>query len=197
MKPWTSRNFVHGPLRRWLQACGSLSARLAATGDVFSVQVLRQGREALTSDEAQALGVHVGRAGYAREVLLRVDGRALVFARSVTTHADSLAAWRSVRGLGTRPLADVLFKRSGIARGPLRYSQLAPTAVLHRRVSQHLRLSHSPTPQDSLPRSLSARRSVFERRGAPLLVMEVFIASGSAWRAPSRVHSHAQERFNP
>lgn len=197
MKPWTSRNFARGPLRRWLQASGSLSAHLAATGSVFSVQVLRQGREALTSDEAQTLGLQAGRAGYAREVLLRVDGRALVFARSVTTHADSLAAWRSVRGLGTRPLADVLFKRAGIARGPLRYRQLAPSTVFHRRVSQHWRSSHHSAQQDRLPRSLSARRSVFERRGAPLLVMEVFIDPGSVWRAPSRVHSHAQERFQP
>ncbi|MDR3368510.1 chorismate lyase [Rhodoferax sp.] len=199
MKPWTSRNFARGPLRNWLQASGSLSARLAATGSVFSVQVLRQGREALTPDEAQALGVARGCAGYAREVLLRVDDHARVFARSVTTHADSLGAWRSVRGLGTRPLADVLFKRSGISRGPLSYTQLAPTTVLRRRVSQHLHVSLNPTPQahDNLTRSLSARRSAFERRGRPLLVMEVFIAPSSVWCAPSRVHSHAQERFKP
>ena len=197
MTSWTSRNFARGPLRRWLQALGSLSAHLAATGDVFSVQVLRQGREALTPDEAQALGLHAGRAGYVREVLLRVDGRALVFARSVTTHADSLAAWRSVRGLGTRPLADVLFKRSGIIRAPLRYRQLAPSTVLHRRIHQHWRASRHPQQQDRLPRSLSARRSVFERRGAPLLVMEVFIDPGSVWRAPKRVRSPAKERFKP
>lgn len=197
MNHWTSRNFARGPLRQWLQASGSLSARLAATGDVFSVQVLRQGREALSPSEAQALGVHVGRAGYAREVLLRVDGRALVFARSVTAHADSLAAWRSVRGLGTRPLADVLFKRLGIVRGPLRYGQLAPATVFRRRVSQHLRSSPNPVPQDDLPRSLSARRSVFERQGAPLLVVEVFIAPGSVWHVPSRVHSSVQQRSKP
>lgn len=197
MKHWTSRNFARGPLRRWLKATGSLSAHLAATGSVFSVQVLRQRREALRSDEAQALGLHAGRAGYAREVLLRVDGRALVFARSVTTHADSLAAWRSVRGLGTRPLADVLFKRSGITRGPLRYRQLAPSTVIHRRVSQHWHASRDPSQQDRLPRSLSARRSAFERRGAPLLVMEVFLDPGVLWRSPSRIHSPAKESFKP
>jgi chorismate--pyruvate lyase len=196
MKRWTFRNFAHGPLRQWLQASGSLSARLAAIGDVFSVQVLRQGREALTSHEAQALGVPVACAGYTREVLLRVDGHALVFARSVTTHVDSLAAWRSVRGLGTRPLADVLFTRSDIIRGPLGFSRLTPATFLRRRISQHVCLSQHPAPQE-LPRSLSARRSVFERRGAPLLVVEVFIAPGSVWRAPGRVHSHAQKRFKP
>jgi chorismate lyase len=196
MTSWTSRNFARGPLRGWLQATGSLSARLAATGSVFSVQVLRQGREALTPDEARALGVLAGRAGYAREVLLRVDGRALVFARSVTTHADSLAAWRSVRGLGTRPLADVLFKRSGIARGPLRFSRLATATVARRRISQHLRSSHATALEDGMPRSLSARRSAFERRGASLMVMEVFIAPGSVGRTPSRVHLSAQGRRN-
>ena len=107
MNVWTATTPRRGNLRRWLQASGSLSARLAASGDKFSVQVLAQGRQALSMDEARALGAGPRRVGYAREVLLRVDDKPMVFARSVTAHTDSVGAWCSVRGLGARPLADV------------------------------------------------------------------------------------------
>ncbi|OLP06193.1 chorismate--pyruvate lyase family protein [Rhodoferax antarcticus] len=178
MMRWTPYNFAQGGMGRWLQATGSLSARLAATGKVFSVQVLRQGRMPLTEDEAQALGVAGPRLGYVREVLLKVDGVSVVFARSVTAHAHSLGAWRSVRGLGTRPLANVLFTRSGITRQAMQYRQFGPHSALLRQVQQLCA---------GVPRGLSARRSVFMRQCAPLLVMEVFIAPQAAWRWPAAV----------
>jgi len=174
MSEWTEHNFAHGPLRRWLSATGSLSARLARTGDVFSVQVLRQGRMPLLADEAAALGVMATRQGYVREVLLKVDDQTLVFARSVTTHAHSLGAWRSVRGLGTRPLADVLFKHLGITRQVLQFQRFKPGTALPRQVQQLC---------SGAPRSLPARRSVFLRQGELLLVMEVFVANRFGQRA--------------
>lgn len=178
---WQSFTPARGGLRRWLRASGSLSARLAATGQTFSVQVLSQGRQALTSDEARALGLGRQRVGYVREVMLRVDGLPMVFARSVTAHTDSLGAWRSVRGLGSRPLADVLFKRSGILRAPLAFSQFARQSQLQRRVA---RSWQAATGVSLVHPSLPARRSVFCRHGAALLVMEVFAASATCWRWP-------------
>ncbi|MDO9143657.1 chorismate lyase [Rhodoferax sp.] len=178
---WQAFTPARGGLRRWLQASGSLSARLAATGQHFSVQVLAQGRQPLTLDESCALGLGGRRIGYAREVVLRVDGQAMVFARSVTSHADSVGAWRSVRGLGSRPLADVLFKRAGISRAPLAYSQLKRQSPLQRHVASSWQtatgvvLAHPALP---------ARRSVFTRHGATLLVMEVFAVPAGHWRWP-------------
>lgn len=178
---WQAFTPARGGVRRWLQASGSLSARLAATGETFSVQVLAQGRQPLTADESHALGLSGQRLGYAREVLLRVDGQALVFARSVTAHADSLGAWRSVRGLGSRPLADVLFKRSGILRAPLAYRQLQRQSPLQRQVASFWQAATGVTLGHQ---ALPARRSVFTRHGAALLVMEVFVAPASCWRWP-------------
>ena len=178
---WQTFTPTRGGVRRWLQASGSLSARLAASGETFSVQVLAQGRQPLTADESHALGLNGQRLGYAREVLLRVDGQALVFARSVTAHADSLGAWRSVRGLGSRPLADVLFKRSGILRAPLAYSQLQRQSPLQRQVASSWQVA---TGVALGHQALPARRSVFTRYGAPLLVMEVFAAPASCWCWP-------------
>jgi chorismate--pyruvate lyase len=178
---WKTPPAARGGLRRWLQAPGSLSARLAATGEVFSVQVLTQGRQPLTVDEALALGCGAQRAGYVREVLLRVDGKPMVFARSVTAHADSVGAWRAMRGLGSRPLADVLFRRAGITRQPLSFTQLKPQSPLQRQVSKAWHAA-AGTPIGQAP--LPARRSVFTRHGAALLVMEVFAASAPQWPWP-------------
>lgn len=181
MTRWTTRNPGRSPVRAWLGAEGSLTAWLVATGQVFSVQVLRQGRERLHPHEARALNLPAGRPGYAREVLLRLDGQAVVFARSVTTHAASLGPWRALRGLGARPLADVLFSPLPAARTPLAFAQLKPGSPLQRDVVKAWRRSAgAPVKSGTLP----ARRSVFRRAGAPLLVMEVFAASHTPWGLP-------------
>jgi chorismate--pyruvate lyase len=181
MTRWTARNTLRNPQWAWVGAGGSLTAWLAGTGQVFSVQVLRQGRQCLPSDESRALHLPAGRPGYAREVLLRLDGEAVVFARSVTAHAASLGPWRSLRGLGTRPLADVLFSRMPAARAPLAFARLKPVSPLQREVVKAWRQwAGAPVKPGALP----ARRSVFTRAGAPLLVMEVFAAPRTPWCWP-------------
>ena len=183
MRGWTTRNPYHGPVRHWVGATGSLSARPASAGELYRVQVLQQGRQRLRWDEARALGLARPQAGYVREVLLRVDGAAVVFARSVTPYGASLGAWRSVRGLGSRPLADVLFKRRGIARTPLEFAPVVPISPLHRHVTQAWQQA---TGAALVARALPTRRSVFVRRGAPLLVMEVFADATQPWAWPTR-----------
>ena len=182
MKLWRHRNVQRGNRKRWLGAPGSLSARLAGAGQRFSVQVLSQGMQALFPDEARALGLARRQPGYVREVLLRVDEVAVVFARSVTTHPHSNGPWRSIRGLGTRPLADVLFRQHGIARTPLQFASLHSASPLRRHVAQAW-LGATGAALES--RTLPARRSVFTRRAAPLLVMEVFAAAHAPWAWPS------------
>lgn len=193
MRGWTTRNPYHGPLRHWVGASGSLSARLASAGEQYRVQVLQQGRQRLRWDEAQALGLARPQPGYVREVLLRVDGAAVVFARSVTPYGASLGAWRSVRGLGSRPLADVLFKRRGIARTPLEFARIASIGPLQRHVA---RAWLQGTGAALAVRTLPTRRSVFVRRGAPLLVMEVFADGQTPWGWPTRRTSVTGNSFS-
>lgn len=195
MMAWTFKNDQRGLVRRWVGATGSLSARLAGAGQVFSVQVLQQGRQQLGQDEARALGLPGPCVGYMREVVLLVDGVAVVFARSVTQHAHSLGSWRSIRGLGSRPLADVLFKRPGIARTPLAFSRIKPSTRLGRDVASAWQRA---TSQALMVRTLPARRSVFTRRGAPLLVMEIFAARHEPWCWPClRSISKSKQLFLP
>jgi chorismate--pyruvate lyase len=145
--------------------------------------VLRQGRLPLRRDEVLALGLGDGRSGYVREVLLWVDQAPLVFARSVTNHAHSLGPWRSLRGLGNRPLADILFGAvNGIVRTPLQFARLRPTSPLQRHIRQVLQTT---TGRLTALRSMPARRSVFQRQGAGLLVMEVFADPTQPWTWPA------------
>lgn len=178
---WTNRNVFRGGARAWLRAGGSLSARLAASGQRFSVQLLAHGRQSLSAGEAQALGRPAGRVGYVREVILRVDDQAVVFARSVTPYEASLGPWRAIRGLGLRPLADILFTSKGITRSPLAFSTLKASSPLQRHV---VRDWHQAGCGAVVEGALPARRSVFVRRRAPLLVMEVFASPQAPWRWP-------------
>ena len=187
MKAWSSRNVQRGNRKRWVGAAGSLSARLAGSGQRFSVQVLSQGLQPLHPDEARALGLARIRVGYVREVLLRVDDVAVVFARSVTTHPYSQGPWRSIRGLGTRPLADVLFCQHAIARSPLQFASLHRASPLHRDVASAWQ---GATGAALVSRTLPARRSVFTRGAAPLLVMEVFAAAQAPWGWPTTRGRH-------
>lgn len=182
MTTWSSRNVQRGNRKRWLGAPGSLSARLAGAGQRFSVQVLSQGLQKLHGDEARALGLARIRVGYVREVLLRVDEVAVVFARSVTAHPHANGPWRAIRGLGTRPLADVLFRQHAITRSPLQFASIEPASPLHRHVE---RAWQGATGAALASRTLPARRSVFTRGAAPLLVMEVFAAAQAPWGWPS------------
>jgi chorismate--pyruvate lyase len=182
MTVWSTHNGFERRLRRWLGASGSLSARLAQHGTSFTVRVLDQGMQHLHPDEARALGLPGRRPGYVREVVLSVDGVPVVFARSVTAHLHSVGPWRAIRGLGTRPLADVLFKRMGIERSPLEFASLSPASRLGRDVERAWRQA---TGQAVAAGALPVRRSVFTRCGAPLLVMEVFADAQHPWCWPS------------
>ena len=156
----------HGHTRAWLSASGSLTARLRRLGAV-RVQVLRQGHQRLWAWESAALGGQTH--GHVREVLLWVDGRAAVWARSCTSAVDARGPWRAIKGLGSRPLAEILFTDGDIQRGALDGERWPA----HGRAWSHRRRAwlHVTVNQ---PAPVWARHSVFRRRGAPLLVTECF-----------------------
>ena len=161
------RGAVAPGLRRWLSAPGSLTARLRLHGQV-SVQVLSQGRRTLWPQERAALRC---REGHVREVVLRINGRAAVWARSSTPLGAVKGPWRAIKGLGTRPLAELLFEHTQVRRDPLIAQALPLQSPQRRRLARqwaHL----SPMPPDPAP--IWTRRSVFWHRGHPLQVLESF-----------------------
>ena len=155
-------------LRAWLLSDGSLSRRLSLSFGGFKVQVLGQGTAPATDDELRVLRQHGNGSArvqrcHVREVVLWGDGRPLVHARSVLPAVQTGLTWRAVRGLGQRPLADLLFGLR--AAHCARLGSLALVPLQARRLGSRLGWADHP---------LWCRRSVFTRRGVPLLVTEWF-----------------------
>jgi len=96
-------------------------------------------------------------------VVLRVAGRVAVYAHTVANRA----AWKLLRRAGRRPLATVLFADPRIKAGPLYYRQLDARHALHRAAAVWC--------AGAVPRRLPARRALFTRGAARLLVTEVFL----------------------
>lgn len=158
-------------LQQWLHAPGSLSRRLATLGTRFEVQTLRQGAARLHRHEAADLGVGRHDRAWVREVLLRVDGEPLVWARSVAPRMSLAGPWRALLGLGSRPLADLLFMEPRVRRTPLAADRLRLAGPMRTRLArQWLAATGQPPPRGML----CSRSSVFRKHGAPLRVMEVF-----------------------
>lgn len=160
------RTAVSPQARRWLTAPGSLTARLRQLGAV-RVQVLRQGHQRLWAQEQRAIR---SRCGHVREVLLWVDQTPAVWARSVTSPQALKGPWRALKGLGSRPLAELLFEHRGVVRDALRHQRFAA----HGPHMAHLQRAWHRATQVQAEAPHWARRSTFRHRGHPLQVMECF-----------------------
>lgn len=175
-------------LRAWLLSDGSLSRRLAQAFGGFRVQLLSQGTAPATAEELRVLRRHgTGRCRlqrcHVREVVLWGDGQPLVHARSVLPAVQARLTWRAVRGLGQRPLADLLFGLRAAHCDRLGGRQASPLQA--RRQGHRLGWSAHP---------LWCRRSVFTRRGVPLLVTEWF-APATCDRTPGARTARGQPRL--
>jgi chorismate--pyruvate lyase len=145
---------------------GSLTAHLRTLG-VVAVRVTREGVAQPWTDETTALGLAPRAPVWVREVVLSVDGVPFVAAHSVTSRAASVGVWQATRRLRTRPLAELLYSDSSVAR----------SALVSRRVNaRHPLYRLAVREVDAVPpHVLVARRSVFERHGAPLMVTECML----------------------
>lgn len=168
----------------WLTAPGSLTARLRAHGHV-DVVVLFQGSRRLWPIESRDLRQPNG---HVREVILRIDGRPAVWARSTTPHRALRGPWKALLGLGCRPLAELLFQRRHVCRDPLQSHH----PKRHSLAMSHLQTQWQPfAPHDRPGQTpLWARSSVFWRSGQPLRVLEVF----APWVLALDAHEVARQR---
>jgi chorismate--pyruvate lyase len=157
----------------WLSWPGSLSAALESSFGGFRVEVVFQGPRPCRGDEAACLGLPRPARVQVREVVLWCGERAVVMARSLTQREHLRGPWRALKGLGSRPLAELLFHHEAVARSPLEVARLAPHSPECRRWAQRW-LGRTGEPLLTDKGAVMARRRVFRRQGAPLLVMELF-----------------------
>ncbi len=170
--PWLSPSQLrqgevpHGTLE-WLRDEGSLTRRVVdCCGGRFRVDVRRQVWSRPLPGEARCLGLAQRQAAMVREVVLRCDEQAWVFARTLIPATTLQGGGRRLAHLGDRPLGAVLFADPKVRRGVMEVARLLP---------HHVLFTAATEPLGGAPEALWARRTLFQLEGRPLLVNEVFL----------------------
>jgi chorismate--pyruvate lyase len=163
-------NAVNAPaaLRHWLGGDGSLTAKLIAHSLAFRVQRLHQRTALCLPDEARVIGMLRPGRVWEREVVLRCDGRPVVFAHTVVPMSASATDWPLFSALAERSLGSTLFGDPIVTRGALEFARIRDGHPLMRRARTVLGAGQS------VP-VLYARRCLYRRRQGTLLVTEVFL----------------------
>lgn len=148
----------------WLRDRGSLTARLEACGQ-FAVERLCQRQARPLQDERAWLGRQGGMVRQ-REVLLRLDGVAVVFAHTIMPLRPRGVLTQWFQRLGSRSLGRLLFAHPGFMRGVIEVRRLDARHPLYRRAAAALAIA---------PGTCWARRSTFYFGRQQVLVTEVFV----------------------
>lgn len=170
--------------RRWLLDDSSLTARLVALdAGAFSVRRLYQGWQVPLPSEQRLLQIPLRQRALVREVVLQLDSRRVVFARSVFPASSLDGELAHLRRLQNRSLGAILFRYPSMRRSPFELAlipgnstYLAPLARQHE--------------------AAWARRSCFELGGRRLLVSEVFLEGFRPWEGLSKVHRSQRGKVN-
>ena len=148
---------------------------------------VRQTRAVPNRDERWFLGVNKSRQAnqslMIREVVLTVDGVPWVFAHTLA----NAPAMRLLRRAGRNALAVVLFTDPQVSAGPLQYHRVDVRHPLYRAAQTWCDDTTDGKPTGK-PLALMARRALFTRGAARLLVTEVFLplVATSAPHPPTR-----------
>lgn len=143
---------------RWLLERGSLTQRLREHWGDAAVQLLDEGLSTPLPHEAQLLGLPPDAHAWVRCVLLVCRGEPRVYARTVIPHWTPHNPWAQVQRLGQQPLGELLFRLPELQRSAFEWNADARWPHLQNRQGEPL-----------------ARRCVFIRDNAPLLLTEVFL----------------------
>jgi chorismate--pyruvate lyase len=141
--------------------------RLAHALGAVTVDVTRETVSQPWLDEAGPLNITPRTPVWTREVVLKVEGIPFVAAHSIVPLDVSSGVWQAIRRLRTRPLAELLYSDSSVWRSPLTSKRIDARDPLYRLAAALL-----PGQQ---PHAFVARRSVFVRKSAPLMVTECFL----------------------
>lgn len=169
-------------VRAWLADPGSMTLKLKARTDAFSVRLLRQRPAMILADEHEALGLPARSRVVERDVILHCEGQPVVFGHTVLSTGSVKSDWPFFSKLGNTPLGANLFFDPLVGRRPIQYARLRSGHPLMRRIAQAL-------PQTPLPTTLLARRSLFTRRGGILMVTDVFLPALEALMRPVPAHA--------
>lgn len=154
----------------WLTDSGSLTEKLKGLPGLFQVQLLQHTEGFADDHEYRALQL-APQPVWIREVLLRVNQQAMVYARSILPVNQPTHSELHPLQLGTTPLGEVLFSRPHIHPGPIEIAQF-PSSSAVAQLNQQLH---------GITQPLWGRRRVFPVTGSAILVSEVFLSAAPCY----------------
>ena len=153
----------------WLSDTGSLTQKIESViGQKLEVLVLQDCRQNLNSDESRYFHFKIKRCRL-REVLLCVNGIPLVMARSIIPNSSSSGSNHEVLRLGKKPLGAVLFAKKRM------HSKKKSHRVISRLDKKSALWKKCFQQYPELQSVSWARRTLYQLKGRPLLVSEVFL----------------------
>lgn len=170
--------------RPWLLDDGSLTGRLVRMGrGRFAVRRLYQGWEVPLVSERRLLALPNRRKALVREVVLLLEDRPVVFARSVFPISSLTGELGHLRHLQNRSLGAILFRHPLMQRSPFELSRIPGD-------SGYL----PPELRQAMP--AWGRRSCFDIRGKCLIVSEVFLQAFLPWDTTLPAHRSQRGRVS-
>jgi len=151
---WLGSPTIKGHEFSWITEEGSLTERLKKEFDDVKVEVVYEGVYLLDKNF------------YVREVFLKSNDSPKIFGRTRVKIEDLQESWSPLKNLGDQSLATVLFNSPDIKKTSVFYKEL----FLDDSMFVHI---NSLSPIDK--KSLWARRSSWEKQGAKLELIEIFL----------------------
>lgn len=160
-------SIVPETLLDWIFDPGSFVQRLKHHGiSSPQIDVLYQGWQLPTSDERRILGINARIYTLIREVLIKSEEGAWMFARTVFPHKTLTGKERCLAWLKNRSLGSVLFKNPDLLRSDFEVACITQKDDWYEKV----------VTQVAIPQvNLWARRSTFSIKEKPLLLTEIFL----------------------
>ncbi len=162
-------------MRHWLVGTGSLTKKLVAHSQTFRVQRLFQQPDICWADEYAEIGLSHVKKVYTRNVLLRCNGRAAVYAHTILPLNSNASQWPVFKSLGEKSLGSTLFGDPKVRRGAMQFARLHPHHPAMRCAQFATRNDNEFKGLDLFSHPLFARRSLFFRCGGTMLVTELFL----------------------
>jgi chorismate--pyruvate lyase len=151
----------------WLTELGSLTRRLKSFNkNGFSVDLLGNNWIKPLPEESLHLGTPIQQMALQREVRLLDGDRANVYARTIIPLSTYQVMKQRFKGLGNKPLGELLFTNPSVQRGDIEIARLQPGEWLYEMALLE---------EDYWTDYLWARRSSFYLSGKILLVNEIFL----------------------
>ncbi|QUX97906.1 chorismate lyase [Marinomonas sp. CT5] len=149
----------------WLVTQDSLTAKLQSLGKL-TVEVLEDTWGTPTARERKRLKLRSREAARIRTVLLKVNNKAVIYARSIIPAKSLKGHWRQVKHLRDKSLGGYLFQHRALVRSDIEVT-LLPKGMF-------------PNQQNPV----WARRSIFHQFGAGILVNEAFFDEINQLKSP-------------